>query len=226
MAQLKIPEDHKGGVLKLLKLSDESLEQMISALEQVTPHLFPQDLSSEVVSKTKDVSPEDVSEILETLLSLFYSGFHHDLPPEQLADDVVEAMVETPKDFELPSERQKWFRERLIRVFKIENLLVVAKALSVLQDNEKNFYGARILTDIRPVFGSDTGVAPRAAVIVHMLNLIFHSEGKTKELFIAMDTADVQMLREVLDRADVKSETLKSVIEKTGLKYLDPRSRS
>lgn len=223
MAELKIPESHKGGVLKLLRLSDQSLEQMISALEQATPHLFPQDLSSEVVSKTKGVSPQDVSEILDALMSLFYSGFHHDVPPEQLAEQVVEAMVETPKDFELSSERQNWFRERLIRVFKIENLLVVAKALSVLQDNEKTFSGARILTDVRPVFGSDIGVAPRAAVIVHMLNLTFYSEGQLKELFIAMDTADVQMLREVLDRADLKSETLKSVIEKADVKYLDPR---
>jgi hypothetical protein len=224
MAELRIPEKQKGGLIKLLNLSDKSLEEMISALEQVTPQLFPEELSIEVVSKIRGVSPGDVAEILDTLLSLCFSGFHHDIQPEQLAEDVIEAMLETRmKEFQLSSEKQEWFKERLIRVFKIETLLVVAKALGVLQDNEKTFCGARILTDVRPVFGSDTGVAPKAAVIVHMLNISFHQEGEVKELFIAMDTADVQILREVLDRADLKSETLRSVVEKAGVKYLDPK---
>jgi len=224
MAELKIPESQKGGLIKLLSLSDKSLEEMISAFEQVSPHFFPEDLSIEVASKIKGVPPGDIAEILDTILSLYFSGFHHDMPPEQLAGNVIDAMLETRmEEFQLSNEKQEWFKERLIRVFKIETLLVVAKALGVLQDNEKTFCGARILTDIRPVFGSDTGVAPKAAVIVHMLNISFHQEGEVKEFFVAMDTADVQILKEVLDRADLKSETLKSVVEKTGVKYLDPK---
>ena len=111
------------------------------------------DLSIEVASKIKGVPPGDIAEILDTILSLYFSGFHHDMPPEQLAGDVIEAMLETQmEEFQLSNEKQEWFKERLIRVFKIETLLVVAKALGVLQDNEKTFCGARILTDIRPVF--------------------------------------------------------------------------
>ena len=58
--------------------------------------------------------------------------------------------------------------------------------------------------------------------MVHMLNLSYHHEGELKELYIAMDTLDVEVLREVLDRADLKRQSLKSLLKKLGVTYLDP----
>jgi len=226
MTELKIPERYKGGLIKLVSLPDKSLEGLISALERVHPKLFPEDLSVELISKVQAISPDDLIEIIDTLFSLCVTGQHDETPPEELAEEIIGAMAESEiKDLQLSKDEQESFKHRLIRLFKIETLLIVAKALGVLQDNENTFCGARILTDMRPVFGSDPGTAPNAAVIVHILKLSYHHESELKDFYIALDTADIEALRKVLDRADLKAQCLKSVLEKAGIRYLDAPSR-
>jgi hypothetical protein len=222
MAELRVPERYRGGLIKLLNLPDDSVKKLINAVEGVQPKLFADDLSMELISKVKGVSHDDIAAIIDALISLFSVGTHQDIRPEELAEQVVEAMVETNiGDLHLSREKQELFRERLTRLFKIETLVIVAKALNVLMGNENNFCSARILTDIRPVFGSDPGVAPNAAVIVHMLNLSYHHEGEIKEFYVAMDNVDIQSLREALDRAELKTQSLKTVIKTAGVTYLD-----
>jgi hypothetical protein len=220
---LTIPERHKTGLIKLLRLPDNLIDQMISAFEGVTPKFFPEALSVDVISKVKEVSSADLIEIINALLSLNSHRVHADMSPEELAGEVVGAMLETGiEDIQLSKDNQEAFKQRLIRFFNIEPLLIASKATDVLQSHENVFCGARILTDVRPVFGSDPSVAPNAAVMVHMLNLSYHHEGQLKELYIAMDTLDIEVLREVLDRADLKSQSLKSLIKRAGVTYLDP----
>ena len=64
------------------------------------------------------------------------------------------------------------------------------------------------MTDVRPVFGSDTKAPPAAAVLVHMLDLSYQKDGDIKHLYIAMDSMDIDTLRETLDRAETKAESL------------------
>jgi len=220
MAELKVPETHKKGILKLFELSDDSFDEIVSALEGIGPKFSPEQLSAEVVSKIEGISSADLVEMIAALLSLIFHRVHDDTPPEELAEQVVQAMTEAvTKDLR---NKQELLKQRLVRLFKIEALLVAAKAAGVLQSHENTFCNARILTDMRPVFGSDATVTPNTAVIVHMLNLSYHHEGELKELYIAMDTIDIEILREVLDRADLKCQSLKSLIQRAGVTYLDP----
>ena len=223
MAELTIPERHKSGLIKLLRLPDNLIDQIISAFEGVTPKFHPEALSEEVISKVKGVSSDDLIEITNALLSLNSHRVRDDTSSEELAGEVVRAILETEiKDIKLSVDNQESFKQRLIRFFNIEPLVIAAKATDVLLSHENVFCGARIFTDVRPVFGSDPRVAPNAAVMVHMLNLSYHHEGELKELYIAMDTLDVEMLREVLDRADLKRQSLKSLLKKLGVTDLDP----
>jgi hypothetical protein len=72
------------------------------------------------------------------------------------------------------------------------------------------------------VFGTDPKVPPTGVVMVHMLDLGYHKDGDLKHLYIAMDSLDITILREVLDRAESKSECLKPLIKKAGVEFLDP----
>ena len=222
MADLEIPDKYKGGVLKLLKLSEDSFREIISALEGVGPKLFPEELSNQVSAKLKRVSAEDLSEVISTILSL--SGFRlHDITTaEDLAEQVAQAAIEA--DLPIKSDKERTtFKNRLIKFFELNSLFVSAKALGILQTNENLFCTARILTDIRPVFGTDPKVPPTAAVMVHMLDLSYHKKnGDLEHLFIAMDSLDIEILRDVLNRADSKAESLKPLIKKAGVEFLDP----
>jgi hypothetical protein len=222
MADLVIPEKYKNGVVKLLELSEDSFRQIISAFEGVGPKLFPDDLSSQVISKIKGVSSEDLSEMIATLMSLSSYRIYDDSTAEELADQVVQAATEAGLPIKSNKERIA-FKDRLIKFFELNTLYVSAKALGILQSNENLFCTARILTDIRPVFGSDPKVAPTAAVMVHMLDLSYHKKtGEVQHLYIAMDSLDIETLREALDRAEMKTESLKPLIKKAGVEFLDP----
>jgi len=222
MAELVIPDKYREGVVKLLKLSEDSFKEIISAFEGVGPKLFPDELSSQVKSKVKGTSSEDLSEIIATIMSLSSYRAYDESTPDEVADQVVQAAI----DADLPVESEKaraTFKNRLIKFFELNTLLVSAKALGILQANENLFCTARILTDIRPVFGSNPTVPPSAAVMVHMLDLAYHKKtGEVQHVFVAMDSLDIETLREALDRADMKAESLKPLIKKAGVEFLDP----
>ena len=221
MADLTIPERHRNGVVKLLKLSEDSFSQMVSALEGVGPKLFPDNLSSQMISKIKGVSPEDVSEIVTTIMTLSSHRMHDDSTAEELAEQVVQAAIEANIPIKSDKERIT-FKYRLLKFFELNTLFVSAKALGILLSNENLFCSARILTDIRPVFGTDPTVAPTAIVMVHMLDLGYHKDGELKHLYIAMDSIDIDTLREALNRAEMKAESLKPLMKKAGVEFLDP----
>ena len=114
------------------------------------------------------------------------------------------------------------FKKKLLRFFELNTLFVSAKALGILQSNENVFRSARIVTDVRPVFGLDAKAPPAAAVLVHMLDLIYQKDGEIKHLYVAMDSLDIDILREALDRAEDKAESLKPLIKNSGVAFLDP----
>jgi hypothetical protein len=221
MAYLSIPDRHRNGVVKLLKLSEDSFNQIIRAFEGVGPKIFPDELSDQVLSRIRGVSPEDLSEMIAMMMSLSSHRAHDQSTAEELADQVVEAAIEADVRIETEEERNV-FKERLVKFFELNTLLVSAKALSILQSNENLFCSARILTDVRPVFGSDPNTPPNAAVMVHMLDLGYHKNGELRHLFIAMDSLDIEILREALDRTESKIKSLKPLIKKAGMQFLDP----
>jgi len=221
MADLSIPARHRSGVVKLLELSEDSFRQIISAFEGVGPKLFPDELSNQVISKIKGVSPEDLSEMIAMIMSLSSHRIHDESTTEELAEQVVQAAIEADIRIESEKEREA-IKNRLLKFFELDTLFVSAKALGILQSNENLFCSARILTDLRPVFGSDPNIPPTAAVMVHMLDLGYHKNGELKHLYLAMDSLDTDILREALDRAESKTKSLKPLIKKAGMEFLDP----
>ena len=223
MAAITIPDRYKGGLIKLITLPGNSVNQIISAFEGVAPKFFPEELSKEITSKVEGVSSEDLLEIISAILSLSKHRVHDDMLPEELAEQIIQALSEgSVEDVKLVKKNQQGLKQLLVRFFQIETLLISAKASGIMLSHENVFCSARVITDVRPVFGSDPSVAPNAAVMVHMLNLSYHQEGHLKELYIAMDALDIETLRTALDRADLKSQSLKSLIKRAGLTHLDP----
>jgi hypothetical protein len=94
------------------------------------------------------------------------------------------------------------------------------KAMDVVLDHSHVFFHAKILTDIRPVFNTK-GDSIDAAVIVHNLRIHYEEDSDHKDFYVALDTSDIQELREVLDRADTKAKCLQGLVKKSGVSYLD-----
>jgi len=118
-----------------------------------------------------------------------------------------------------PAERVK-FKENLVMLLGVKDVGMAAKAVDLQTDDERMFCGARILTDLRPVFGSSISDGPEGMVIIHLLKLGYHQPGSEKHVnsYVSMDSDDLKTLRKAIDRAEQKANALKAGIK--NLPYL------
>jgi len=66
---------------------------------------------------------------------------------------------------------------------------------------------------------------PAGALIVHTLKLEYKQGNEEKDFYIALDTNDVKKLREQLDRAEQKAESIKLMLNQAQVSYLDVEER-
>lgn len=223
MAEITIPELYESGLAIIVGLSDDSVSELVFALETIPSKLFPYTLAHEIAHSVQSIPVDDLSEVIETLQSLYLTRVHHEVSAEEMADDIAEAATENGLSEQLRVsglDRDK-LKDRLTRLLSIEALEILAKALGILRNNQTVFHEARIITEIRPVFGTSVEEPPPAAVILHMLNITCHGTEGHKEFFIALDTDDLEVLRDVIDRAETKAESLKTMLNKAGTTYLE-----
>ena len=61
-------------------------------------------------------------------------------------------------------------------------------------------------------------------VVVHNLKIAYRTSSEYREFFVALDTLDVQALRDILDRALEKEKSLRAIAEKSNLSLLEVKS--
>lgn len=89
------------------------------------------------------------------------------------------------------------------------------QSLSIQQ--ERIFRSVSIYTDLRPVVKKEVPGEFVAAAIVHQLNLKYWSEAMEKELFVSLNGQDLRLLRDALDAAIAKRETLEKKLEQANI---------
>ncbi|HEY0511890.1 MAG TPA: hypothetical protein VGH73_08300 [Thermoanaerobaculia bacterium] len=98
------------------------------------------------------------------------------------------------------------------------------KAIDLLNDHQRTFWYARALTDLRPIFRAEVTEQPAAMVVVHTLKLGYREGDATHELFVAMDSIDVQGLITILERALSKEKSLRTLAGQKQLSLLEIKS--
>lgn len=221
MPPLTIPKRYYSGFEAFAKLNSDEEQELLSALSAIPPTLLPDDLVSQMEASVKTVPHNDVRQIIKMLISLYYLRNERETIDE-LADNLAKSVNRTEDITKSESWSQEDFRDRLIKFLNLDGALQIAsKADAVLSDHDHTFCNARVITDIRPVFGSDLTASPAAAVVVHMLKIGYHENKEHKEFFVALDTSDVRDLQNILERANTKARSLKTFLGKTDAYYLD-----
>ena len=215
---MKIPARYVPGMAKIISLPDESIEELREALSKLWPSTDIKAIASEVAASVKSVSRQDVSRIVRTIVSLYVARSYSESPTaslDEFVEDIWEALSESErKELQVLPEDKKRIKARLQRLLDFDAFNVASKAMSLRQEHERVFCAARILTDARPVYGSDPKGRPRAAVITHTLKIAYHEGGpEVKEIYVVVDAADIKELKALLDRAESKSASLKALFD-------------
>ncbi len=213
---VKIPEAHRKPLRDLAALSGDVRTRLVESFTTGPAVLDSEVLIAGGINAT-GLDPGVVRPMVSMLLSMYRAA---EGSRETFAEKVVEAAKSVLKAEDQGEIDWGSLSNDLGAILGChESLGLAAKALDVRSEYGRLFCGARILTDVRPIFGIDPGRSPLAATIVHTLRLTYHEGTDHREFHVALDAADLQQLRELVDRARRKEETLKSEIEKTTMTY-------
>jgi len=221
---LEIPPGQRAALTRLIGLSSAGRKQLLKALKEAEPSLLHTRMTVSLAPKL-DMSEGETRDILTMLASLYVSMDIAGEPVESFTRTVMEAIKPSMgPDLKLKDAEWAQFQEYLAEVLSLDETLgISAKATDIRSEYDRTFCTARILTDLRPVFGRDVSKGPPVAVIIHAAKITFHESGEdaTKDFFVALDSTDIRDLRRLLERATNKEESLKAVARQGGINVLE-----
>jgi hypothetical protein len=222
MPILRIPKEVYPGFESILRLDDDSANQIIASLSEAAYSPKPARVIASMQAIVNLVPSEEV-ELISTVIASLYGVCNQ---PEQSLGEFANELVEVVERTNELQKPEQWEREKAVNFFEralsVEGALSIAvKAIGVLNDHEHVFCEARVLTDLRPIFGSEVSSTPTSVVMIHNLKIVYQQGEDQKEFFVALDTNDIRALQIVLARAENKTISLKTVLEKAALHYLD-----
>src|ERR1043166_6152319 len=184
---LTIPSEHKVALTKLASFSDEQTQRLLEALRAAAPTIWPHALAKQIAT-TADLPLEDVTEILDTLISLIANRDQKNFSTEKVASDVANAMAaEHIGDIQPNSAEMANVEKRLREFLEVDRSLgVTSRALNVMTQHKHPFRSGRILTDIRTVFSTGDDPQPIAGLIVHNLQIGCGSSPVEKTVLISV----------------------------------------
>lgn len=203
------------------------MQDLVSALEGQPPTPNRSDLYDRVASQVgrETIGPSELKAMLDALISLFAlrDGMEMNTPEfvGAIADAMEQSGIDSLEFFEV--EHRETFEARLTQFLEIDSLEVAAKAISLSYEQEHTLHGnPRILTDVRPIFSSEPeDVYLRGAMVMHTLKFEYHEGREIKEMFIALDSEEVEELIGALERAKSKAESLKQWIQESPVDYIE-----
>jgi hypothetical protein len=220
---MRIPDRYKPGLSLVASIPEASYVEVLGAAK-TAPSTFSnnKELSAWMSSGARSISPGNIEEIVDSLTSLYRLRLRVNVPITRLAEDAATAAREQIANFTTAIGTP--FQDRLASLLVLDSLNVLtAKARELQTESERVFCEARILTDIRPIFGIQLGTVPEAAVIVHTLKIGFHDAETSahKEIFIALDSDDIGTLKKIAERAEEKARILKSMLDAAKLRSVE-----
>lgn len=220
---LRIPDEAKLGIELIAQGSDSFIYQLRRfLLSNRAPLSFEgilQHFKKEFRHILSDEECESLFEVLTSLQSIL--GAEGGLEDEEY---LAEQLVETVRDYEdldLSDEDLARLQSRVTSLMGEETSIALAyKAVLVRNDHKNVFYSARLYTDIRPIFkglhlesqGSIAGYA-----LIHNLKISFNDIEGRKEFFVALDSEDLELLKDEVQRAIEKELVLEKFMNSTNI---------
>jgi hypothetical protein len=217
MASLTLPEPIYEPLLHIASLEEDAANELLEALKAAAPAIYRKDVVPRVTEKIRSIPVEKSEDIIEALFSLSVGRFSADdvVTVSDFVEDVVDALPD------IDNEKREVFKQRLTQLLDADCLRIGGKAYDLLSEHEHNLIGARILTDLRPIFGESPESPPIGAIVVHTLKINYFEGNQRRVFYVALDTSDVKKLIETLERGRSKASSLKEILATTQVSYVD-----
>lgn len=213
--QIRLLPQQIADLAAIRDLGPQKLEQVVAHVKDLqTLPLRPATLQEEFVRVLGDKSA--AKHLLRPVLALYQLIRQRELTVDEVIEGLRHGILSAEPAW-TEEEQTAWntieppFRE----LFQAPAIRTVTKAIDLAYEYANLFQGARIVTDIRPIFNDDGQDEMRidGAVISFTLRLHFDNREGNHSLSIALDEADVRELQHQCDRALRKAKHAKGRME-------------
>ncbi|MEH2069185.1 MAG: hypothetical protein V7K47_13660 [Nostoc sp.] len=227
MNNLKIPQQYQLGITLLIKIDENLFHKLLNAIIEIHPFISIDSLVLEIYPKLEEISVNDLREIIRAISSIFALSNQENIKSSEVVAGLSNAVLIDNTFSALSDEELKRFEQRLTQLLAIDgSISIYSKAVNLLQEYDHLLLNSRIITDVRPVFKSETQEGIAGALIVHTLKIEYQDASGLREFYVALDSNDVRNLQEQLSESIVKTEVINSVLNKADVLYLDPNYNS
>lgn len=220
---IKIPTAYEPALSALLQMPCEQRRNFVDAVRVAPTCREPSELVAELEAAT-DLGGKTLLRIVRMLVSLYDAKQQG--PFNEFASEVCEAAQISGTEALRPYEGDwKSFEEDLTNLLAADSAFgMMAKVQEVRRQYPHLYCTARVLSDIRPVFGPEASEKPLVGAVVHTLRITYHEGKGVEELYVALDASDLRSLRAVINRALQKDRTLGDLISESGMSCLGVES--
>jgi hypothetical protein len=216
MAELSVPEVHRGPLLRLQELAENEPDRLVEAVGDLDAFSPVPALAARLHDVSPDLTSLDSNGIALALVSLAAQQW-------RWGSDELGRLLSESRDLGIPEEGRESFSRVIHDLVELEVLKTMARALDVMSQQEHVFQNARILTDVRPIFGEDASAGPSGAVVIQTLRLEHFTDGRVQSINVSLDRQDLHDLQSVVDRAVEKGRSLRDVVARAGLPQFELR---
>lgn len=195
-ASLTIPTRHRDSIKMLASLGEDQKARLVKEVDAAA--------LTESALRRAVASVLDDSDVFDALMSASLFRSSHGLSAARAAAEILSSL---DLNDEGPASA-----ETLSSVLAASALVTVAKAMDLGSTYERLMHNSRIITDVRPVFGDSENPDLRGSVIVHNLEVSVFTSSGVQELFVAMDTEDLDKLGLQVERARQKARALRETL--------------
>lgn len=224
---LQIPKEYHDAVESLIKLTEESVDSLLDALKAAGPAISPRALAESISSSVPSIGVRSLTDLLTAIISLILSVTSREADQDSGMEVARAASNAKLGKLKPDSKAETHFAARISRFLELADALsVTSKASSVYHAHRSLFYRARVLSDIRTIFGQGASIEPVAGMIVHQLEIDVGEDNAERFRYVAMNIHDLRELRHAVDRAISKEAALRKVVNASGLLFLEDTPQS
>jgi len=223
LIKITIPKEDRNPLINLFMVDPKKRNHFLEAIKDPAsvPH------TDDFIRQLQKVTKANYQEADEMISALFTIYGLFDISHETV-DSIVSIFMNAFKEFDdkkikqASPEQFDLFQEFIKKMLSLHDSLGVrAKAYRLTPEHQRLFIRSEIYSDIRSVFRPDNpDIKPSAAIIVHSLKITFREAGKKQEIYIGLDSEDLQELNKTVGRAITKHDTLKKMITDCGIQCL------
>ena len=221
--KIRVPDRYAPTLSEFVQLPPVKIAALLKSLREEQPTLEVEELVQSLAERLAlDVGK--VREILQLLSSLVATRESYGASIDEFVEALRSAMEATGKE-ELRPDDWSTFQSAIGEALSSESAVSLSfKAIDLLNDHQRIYWNARVLTDLRPIFRAEVTEPPVAMVVAHPLKLTYREGDATKEFFVALDKIDVHGLITILGRALSKEESLRTLAEQRSFSILEIKS--